>query len=43
MDMAKVKAHIALDDKAIVQNWLENKLIQNIEDQDFKKPKLGNQ
>jgi len=36
LDIAKVGAHIALDDKPIIQNWLESKLIQNLEDQEFK-------
>ena len=29
MDIVKVGAHIALDDKAIIESWLKKKLVQN--------------
>lgn len=39
LDIVKVGTHIALDDKEIIQNWLEQKLIQNLEDNEFEKLK----
>ena len=39
LDIVKVGTHIALDDKTIIQTWLEKKLVQNIEDHEFEKLK----
>ena len=35
IDIVKVGTHIALDDKAIIESWLEKKLVQNLEDHEF--------
>mgnify|MGYP001465671642 FL=1 len=39
LDIVKVGTHIALDDKTIIQSWLEKNLVQNIENHEFEKLK----
>ena len=39
LDIVKVGTHIALDNKATIKEWLDLKLIQNLEDADFEKLK----